>query len=322
MSLRSGSSPPTSSSRTAGSPASGAGPWRARAEAPAAGQGRLAGPDRHAPAPGGDALTPASWRGWWCRWGRASVISDSHEIGNVLGLHENRHADCRQRQNSLNLFFMASSCVPATRMGRRRRRLGPQQIRELLGRRRVLGLAGVMNIQAVLGGARRLSGEDRGRPRHVAASWTGARAGLKGRELHRLRGGRHPLRPRIDDRRGSPRQGCTGNARAGPRRLECPEPRRPASAAGQRRHRRRLVPATTSSTTTCSARGTSTACSGGSLRAVWPPPSPSATPRAGAGPAFRAPRSAPVAPGYRADLAHRRRRARFPGPDRGSRTAR
>ena len=52
----------------------------------------------------------------------------------------------------LDLFFMASSCVPATHWEDAGAVLGPAEVRELLARPRVLGLAEVMDIPAVLGG--------------------------------------------------------------------------------------------------------------------------------------------------------------------------
>jgi adenine deaminase len=51
----------------------------------------------------------------------------------------------------LDVFFMASSCVPASRFESPRRRLTPGDLEGLLRRRRVLGLAEMMNFPGVIG---------------------------------------------------------------------------------------------------------------------------------------------------------------------------
>ena len=51
----------------------------------------------------------------------------------------------------LDLFFMASSCVPATHWEDAGAVLGSQEVKTLLARPRVLGLAEVMDIPALLG---------------------------------------------------------------------------------------------------------------------------------------------------------------------------
>ena len=83
--------------------------------------------------------------------GTTATISDSHEIGNVLGL-PGIDMLLRQRGLPLDLFLMASSCVPATRVGHAGGSLGPDEVAALLDRPRMLGLAEVMDIPAVLAG--------------------------------------------------------------------------------------------------------------------------------------------------------------------------
>ena len=72
-----------------------------------------------------------------------------------------------------------------------------------------------------------------------------------------------------------------GDARAGPRGFERPEPRRAAPPAGRAASStsRGASPPTTSSPTTCAAMATSTGCSGGWWPAAWRRPSRSGTPR-------------------------------------------
>ena len=97
-------------------------------------------------------LTPAELSRLVVPRGTTAVISDSHEIGNVLGVAGiDRLAEAAEGL-PLDLFFMASSCVPATTWEDAGATIGPEQVRGLLGRPHVLGLAEVMNVPAVLGG--------------------------------------------------------------------------------------------------------------------------------------------------------------------------
>ncbi len=84
--------------------------------------------------------------------GTTATISDSHEIGNVLGVAGIDLLLQASADLPFDLFFMASSCVPATAWEDAGAKLGPAEVRELLSRPRVLGLAEVMDVPAVLGG--------------------------------------------------------------------------------------------------------------------------------------------------------------------------
>jgi adenine deaminase len=96
-------------------------------------------------------LTPAELSRLVVPMGTTAVISDSHEIGNVLGLPGIDMLIAASAGLPLDLFFTASSCVPATHWEDAGAAFGPRQVRELLTRPRVLGLAEVMDIPAVLG---------------------------------------------------------------------------------------------------------------------------------------------------------------------------
>jgi adenine deaminase len=98
-------------------------------------------------------LTPAELARLIVPSGTTAVISDSHEVGNVLGLRGIDMLIAAGAGLPLDIFFMASSCVPATHWEDAGAAFGPRQIRELLERPRVLGLAEVMDIPAVLGAA-------------------------------------------------------------------------------------------------------------------------------------------------------------------------
>jgi adenine deaminase len=97
-------------------------------------------------------LTPAELARLIVPHGTTGILSDSHEIGNVLGIPGIDLLRSASEGLPLDLFFAASSCVPATKWEHAGATLGPAEVRELLGRQRVLGLAEVMDIPAVLAG--------------------------------------------------------------------------------------------------------------------------------------------------------------------------
>src|SRR5262245_49647741 len=84
--------------------------------------------------------------------GTTAVVADPHEIANVLGtdgVHWLLDA-CAGLQ--LDVFFTASSCVPASRFESPRRPLQPGDLEGLLRRRRMVGLAELMNFPGVIAG--------------------------------------------------------------------------------------------------------------------------------------------------------------------------
>jgi adenine deaminase len=84
--------------------------------------------------------------------GTTATISDSHEVGNVLGVPGIETLIRASAGLPFDLFFMASSCVPATAWEHAGAVLGIAEVRDLLGQRRVLGLAEMMDVPAVLKG--------------------------------------------------------------------------------------------------------------------------------------------------------------------------
>lgn len=84
--------------------------------------------------------------------GTTATISDSHEIGNVLGLDGIDSLIQASDGLPFDLFFVASSCVPCTRWEHSGATFGPAEIFELLKRSRVLGLAEMMDFPAILAG--------------------------------------------------------------------------------------------------------------------------------------------------------------------------
>ena len=84
--------------------------------------------------------------------GTLAIVTDLHEIANVCGLDGIRHVlDCARRL-PLELFLMAPSCVPATHLETSGASLGPEDIRQVLRWKGVIGLGEVMNFPGVLGG--------------------------------------------------------------------------------------------------------------------------------------------------------------------------
>jgi len=81
--------------------------------------------------------------------GTTATISDSHEIGNVLGVPGIDMLIDASQGLPLDVFFMASSCVPCTSWEDAGAVLGPKEVADLLTRPKVLGLAEVMDMPAV-----------------------------------------------------------------------------------------------------------------------------------------------------------------------------
>ncbi len=81
--------------------------------------------------------------------GVTTVIADPHEIANVLGLEGMRYMLERAKYGLLNMYVMASSCVPATDMETSGARLEADDLGQLLGHPWVLGLAELMNYPGV-----------------------------------------------------------------------------------------------------------------------------------------------------------------------------
>jgi adenine deaminase len=84
--------------------------------------------------------------------GTTTVVADPHEIANVLGTDGVHWLLDVCGDLPLDVFFMASSCVPASSFESPRRPLSPGDLEGLLRRRRVIGLAEMMNFPGVVSG--------------------------------------------------------------------------------------------------------------------------------------------------------------------------
>jgi adenine deaminase len=85
--------------------------------------------------------------------GTTAVVADPHEIANVLGTDGVHWLVDVCDELPLDVFFTASSCVPASQFESPRRPFTPGDLESLLRRRRVIGLAEMMNFPGVIAGA-------------------------------------------------------------------------------------------------------------------------------------------------------------------------
>ncbi len=84
--------------------------------------------------------------------GTTAVVADPHELANVLGTDGVHWLLDACAELPLDFYFMASSSIPASPFESPRRPLGPGDLEGLLRRRRVLGLAEMMNFPGVIAG--------------------------------------------------------------------------------------------------------------------------------------------------------------------------
>ena len=84
--------------------------------------------------------------------GTTAIISDPHEIANVMGLEGIRFMLRDSQEIPFDIFFMAPSCVPATHLETAGAYLGPSELLKLKDEPRILGLAEMMNFPGVLSG--------------------------------------------------------------------------------------------------------------------------------------------------------------------------
>lgn len=113
--------------------------------------------------------------------GITTVVTDPHEIANVLGLEGIRFMLDAAKYGALNMYIMASSCVPATHMETAGAYLDAETLETLISNRWVLGLAEVMNYPGVVYGDAQML-EKITRFRHLVID--GHCPGLSGKQLN------------------------------------------------------------------------------------------------------------------------------------------
>lgn len=95
-------------------------------------------------------VTPGYFASECVRHGTVAVVSDPHEIANVIGIEGINYMINEGRKVPVKYAFGASSCVPATEMETSGAELGVEQIRELMSREDIKFLAEVMNFPGVI----------------------------------------------------------------------------------------------------------------------------------------------------------------------------
>jgi adenine deaminase len=113
--------------------------------------------------------------------GTTAVVADPHEIANVLGTDGVHWLLDFCAGLPLDVYFMASSCVPASPFESPRRALNDGDLESLLRRRRVLGLAEMMNFPGVIAGDERELSKLR---LHGAEHVDGHAPGIVGKQLN------------------------------------------------------------------------------------------------------------------------------------------
>jgi adenine deaminase len=84
--------------------------------------------------------------------GTTAVVSDPHEMANVLGAEGVEYMVRDARGVPLRVFFTAPSCVPATPFEGNGATLGPKEVDAMLRRKEFVALGEVMDYQAVIRG--------------------------------------------------------------------------------------------------------------------------------------------------------------------------
>jgi adenine deaminase len=85
-------------------------------------------------------------------FGTTAIVADPHEVATVLGTDGVHWLLDATAGLPLDIYFMASSCVPASHFESPRRALTVGDLDALLRRRRVIGLAEMMNFPGVISG--------------------------------------------------------------------------------------------------------------------------------------------------------------------------
>jgi len=87
-----------------------------------------------------------------CPHGTSAVFADPHEIANVMGIAGIEYMLETSRSVPLDVFLMASSCVPASHFETAGAALSADDLKPLFNDSRVVGLAEMMNYPGVVAG--------------------------------------------------------------------------------------------------------------------------------------------------------------------------
>ncbi|HRW52713.1 MAG TPA: adenine deaminase [Phycisphaerae bacterium] len=111
--------------------------------------------------------------------GTTAVVTDPHEIANVLGIDGIRYMLAASEKTPIDVYAMLSSCVPASHLETAGATLLAEDLRPLFDEPRVLGLAEMMNYPGVVGGDAQCLAKIAMTPGRV----DGHAPGLSGRDL-------------------------------------------------------------------------------------------------------------------------------------------
>lgn len=100
--------------------------------------------------------TPGAFAAEAVSRGTTAVVSDPHEIANVLGIEGVKFMIEDSRKVPLKFFFGAPSCVPATDFETSGASIGPAETEQLLGMPEIKYLAEMMNFPGVICGERQV----------------------------------------------------------------------------------------------------------------------------------------------------------------------
>ncbi|WP_077369270.1 adenine deaminase [Anaerosalibacter sp. Marseille-P3206] len=95
-------------------------------------------------------VTPAQFAKAIVPRGTTSIIADPHEIANVKGIDGIKYILEDSKNLPLDVFVMLPSCVPATPFENSGAKLEADDLKELIGEERVLGLGELMNYPGVI----------------------------------------------------------------------------------------------------------------------------------------------------------------------------
>ena len=95
-------------------------------------------------------LTPGSFAKASVPHGTIGVVSDPHEIANVLGVEGVKFMIEDGGKTPFKFYFGAPSCVPATDLETSGAKLGVKEVEELLKRKDIKFLAEMMNFPGVI----------------------------------------------------------------------------------------------------------------------------------------------------------------------------
>ena len=95
-------------------------------------------------------LVPSRFAEAAVKHGTIAVVSDPHEIANVMGIKGVEFMIKNGNEVPLKFYFGAPSCVPATAFEKSGGKIGIEEIRKLMGRVEVRYLSEMMNFPGVI----------------------------------------------------------------------------------------------------------------------------------------------------------------------------